>query len=381
MRSTRLHPAIEIPDSRFADFVSAGAAQIIADNACAHLFVLGAPTTANWRALDLVEEKPVITLRGKQFIGHGKNVLGDPRIALAWLANELSSARHNACRAGQIVTTGTCHPPLPIQAGDLFEADFGSLGKVSVEIQVDWRSRSGSTLRCPKIAEPTRTCVAPNWIAIAKSALMPIDRVLQPVARGDLRGQREMRRRRILDRRNAHQAGNRQAVFVAAAGDEGIRLRRRDAGLLRLLAGVELDEQFAAAAFANRFPWLTLRKCSAGPPNGWRRTAPRLPSPCWIAAARSDAARCRGKPTSTPAISLWPPARDFRRIRAVRPRSPARSRRRRMSWTPRSASPTRDRGALPCRRARSRAPPRRARLVKTGLSATAFSGVMSSIAS
>src|SRR6202050_4263542 len=29
-----LHPAIEIPDSRFADFVSAGAAQIIADNAC-----------------------------------------------------------------------------------------------------------------------------------------------------------------------------------------------------------------------------------------------------------------------------------------------------------------------------------------------------------
>lgn len=31
-----LHPAIEIPDSRFADFVSAGAAQIIADNACAH---------------------------------------------------------------------------------------------------------------------------------------------------------------------------------------------------------------------------------------------------------------------------------------------------------------------------------------------------------
>src|SRR5664279_5414091 len=55
-----LHPAIEIPDSRFDDFVSAGAEQIIADNACAHLFVLGAPTVANWRALDLVEEKPVI---------------------------------------------------------------------------------------------------------------------------------------------------------------------------------------------------------------------------------------------------------------------------------------------------------------------------------
>ena len=40
-----LHPAIEIPDSRFADFVAAGAAQIIADNACAHLFVLGPPAS------------------------------------------------------------------------------------------------------------------------------------------------------------------------------------------------------------------------------------------------------------------------------------------------------------------------------------------------
>src|ERR1700709_1835078 len=123
-----LHPAIEIPDSRFADFVSAGAAQIIADNACAHLFVLGAPTASNWRALDLVEEKPVITLRGKQYTGHGKNVLGDPRIALAWLANELRELGLTL-KAGQIVTTGTCHPPLPIKAGDVFPADFGGVGE------------------------------------------------------------------------------------------------------------------------------------------------------------------------------------------------------------------------------------------------------------
>jgi 2-keto-4-pentenoate hydratase len=126
-----LHPAIEIPDSRFADFVNAGAPQIIADNACAHLFVLGAPASSNWRALDLVEERPVITLSSKQYTGHGKNVLGDPRVALAWLANELR-ALGVTLKAGQIVTTGTCHPPLPIQSGDMFAADFGSLGKVSV---------------------------------------------------------------------------------------------------------------------------------------------------------------------------------------------------------------------------------------------------------
>jgi 2-keto-4-pentenoate hydratase len=126
-----LHPAIEIPDSRFAEFIAAGEAQIIADNACAHLFVLGEATSADWRARDLIEERPVITMRGQKFIGHGKNVLGDPRVALAWLANELRGLGITL-RAGEVVTTGTCHPPLPIQPGDRMEADFGMLGKVSV---------------------------------------------------------------------------------------------------------------------------------------------------------------------------------------------------------------------------------------------------------
>jgi 2-keto-4-pentenoate hydratase len=126
-----LHPAIEIPDSRFAYFTGAGEAQLIADNACAHLFVLGAPTGADWRSRDLIEERPVITLRGSQYTGHGRNVLGDPRVALAWCANELRSLGITL-RTGEVVTTGTCHPPLPIQSGDFLAADFGVLGKVSV---------------------------------------------------------------------------------------------------------------------------------------------------------------------------------------------------------------------------------------------------------
>jgi 2-keto-4-pentenoate hydratase len=126
-----LHPAIEIPDSRFADFAGAGEAQLIADNACAHLFVLGPATTADWRSMDLIEHRPVITMRGEKFIGHGRNVLGDPRAALAWLANELRQLGVTL-KAGRVVTTGTCHKPLPIQAGDFCAADFGALGKVSV---------------------------------------------------------------------------------------------------------------------------------------------------------------------------------------------------------------------------------------------------------
>ena len=78
-------------------------------------------------------------MRGQQFIGHGKNVLGDPRIALTWLANELRQLGATL-KAGRVVTTGTCHPPLPIAAGDFFAADFGVLGKVSVGFALETKS-------------------------------------------------------------------------------------------------------------------------------------------------------------------------------------------------------------------------------------------------
>src|SRR5437764_815806 len=49
----------------------------------------------------------------------------------AMLANELRQLGATL-KAGRVVTTGTCHAPLPIQAGDFCAADFGVLGKVSV---------------------------------------------------------------------------------------------------------------------------------------------------------------------------------------------------------------------------------------------------------
>ena len=133
-----LHTAIEIPDSRFDDFTIVGAPQLIADNACAHAFVLGPAASASWRATDLVEHRVVGSLAGRRGEaltreGKGANVLGDPRVALAWLANELS-ALGITLHAGEVVTTGTCLTPLPIQPGDAFTADFGQLGRVKARI-------------------------------------------------------------------------------------------------------------------------------------------------------------------------------------------------------------------------------------------------------
>ena len=129
-----LHPAIEIPDSRYEDFTAVGLAQLVADNACAHRFVLGPAATADWRAIDLAAH-PVRAFKGDAPAGEGSgaNVLGDPRIALTWLANELS--RHGlTLRAGEVVTTGTCLKPVEIAAGDRVRGDFGALGMVSLAI-------------------------------------------------------------------------------------------------------------------------------------------------------------------------------------------------------------------------------------------------------
>lgn len=129
-----LHPAIEILDLRFLHFERVGLAQLIADNACAHRFVLGPAAGADWRALDLAVHKGRMFRNGAPAEeGIGQNVLGDPRIALTWLANELS-ARGETLKAGQVVTTGTCLKPVPIAQGDHFEGDLGVLGRVSVRL-------------------------------------------------------------------------------------------------------------------------------------------------------------------------------------------------------------------------------------------------------
>ncbi len=132
-----LHPAIEVPDSRFIDFAKAGEAQLLADNAATHQVVLGRATTADWRSVDLSRHKAMASVVGKlDRDGVGSNVLGDPRLALTWLANELSGLGITLA-AGQVVITGTCAPPLPIGPGDRLHMDFGAFGTVGATLAVE----------------------------------------------------------------------------------------------------------------------------------------------------------------------------------------------------------------------------------------------------
>ena len=129
-----LHVAIEIPDSRFDDFASAGAPQLVADFACAEFFVLGPAAPDAWRTIDLASHPVVFRVNGAEAsTGSGANVLGDPRIALAWIAND-RAARGEPLVAGEVVTTGTCVIPAPVAPGDELEADFGPLGTVGARL-------------------------------------------------------------------------------------------------------------------------------------------------------------------------------------------------------------------------------------------------------
>lgn len=134
-----LHPAFEVPDSRFAVFTQAGEAQLLADDACCGPFIFGPPAPDHWRTLDLSEQRVHASVAGADGKprhsrdGIGSAALGDPRTALTWLANDLS-ARGITLHAGEYVSTGTCMVPLEVRPGDHVRADYGVFGAIDIRL-------------------------------------------------------------------------------------------------------------------------------------------------------------------------------------------------------------------------------------------------------
>ena len=123
--------AIEVPDSRFVDFSAVGVPSLVADAMCGGYYITG-PSIEHWRSLDLSEQAARMLCNGEErSAGLGANVLGDPRGALTWMANE-GLGRGWPLKAGDIVLTGASSPPIPVHAGDAVEAIFDGLGTVAV---------------------------------------------------------------------------------------------------------------------------------------------------------------------------------------------------------------------------------------------------------
>ena len=125
--------AIEIVDNRNADFADVDGALLIADNAMNVGCVLG-PGVETWRGLDLAALVARMSVNGEVVgEGSGKDVLGHPLEALAWLANSLV-ARGRMLTAGDVVLTGSMVATRWLAPGDEMASIIDGLGEARLRI-------------------------------------------------------------------------------------------------------------------------------------------------------------------------------------------------------------------------------------------------------
>ena len=126
-----LHPAIEVADSRYRDWLVMDKPSLIADLAVSGALIVG-PAIEDWQPRDLSRMAVRMTVNGETVgEGSGADALGDPVRSVRWLANH-PVARGDGLRAGQIVTTGTCTGNFMAPDGSVASADFGDLGEVRI---------------------------------------------------------------------------------------------------------------------------------------------------------------------------------------------------------------------------------------------------------
>ncbi|OBG30105.1 2-keto-4-pentenoate hydratase [Mycobacterium sp. 852002-51057_SCH5723018] len=128
-----LAPSIELIDTRITDWKIA-LCDTIADNASSAGFVLGSgrvsPRDVDVKAIDAV------LIRNGEVVAEGRSdaVLGNPVIAVAWLARKVESFGVRL-RKGDIVLPGSCTRAIDARAGDEFVADFAGLGSVRLSFE------------------------------------------------------------------------------------------------------------------------------------------------------------------------------------------------------------------------------------------------------
>jgi 2-keto-4-pentenoate hydratase len=124
-------PALEFPNTRYADHTVVGGASLVADAACAGLFVLGTPVT-DFDPAALPGSTVTLSVGDNSSVGTGANVLGDPVEAVRWLANELGSLGRTLY-AGSAIITGAATAATSLEPGKI-TADYGALGSLEVTL-------------------------------------------------------------------------------------------------------------------------------------------------------------------------------------------------------------------------------------------------------
>jgi 2-keto-4-pentenoate hydratase len=123
--------ALEVCDSRIAGWdITFG--DTVADNASAGAYVLGTRRVG----LDILEPRTVsmrMTVTGQEeSTGHGSACLGDPVLALQWLARRCRDLG-SPLRAGETILSGALGPMRPVGPDTSVHAEISGLGTVAVQ--------------------------------------------------------------------------------------------------------------------------------------------------------------------------------------------------------------------------------------------------------
>ncbi|MGH8677740.1 MAG: 2-keto-4-pentenoate hydratase, partial [Burkholderiales bacterium] len=129
-------PAFELVDDRHTDYtrISSLILTLIADNAWNAGIVLGA-SVRDWQSLDLAAIRGVLKLNGAVAgEGHGRDVLGHPLDALAWLVNTLAGQGKSMTK-DMVVMTGSMIATKFVNPGDHLAFSVEGIGEVSVSLE------------------------------------------------------------------------------------------------------------------------------------------------------------------------------------------------------------------------------------------------------
>ena len=123
-------PALEIADTRYTVF-PAELLHNIADNGSSGAVVLGDPVA--WREHMDLRAEALQFFAGAALVGSGvgADVMGDPLLALSWLAGRLAQDGLTL-PAGAVVITGGITPSAPALPGQAYRAVFSTIGAVSL---------------------------------------------------------------------------------------------------------------------------------------------------------------------------------------------------------------------------------------------------------
>ena len=125
---------MELVDNRYVDVTKMSGPARIADNVLQAALVTGTEIK-DWQKLDFPNLRGRSLLDGKELAsGPGSAVMGAMPISLAWLANKLNE-HGKMLKAGDLVLTGSVHPPAFLPGTGVARTEFARLGGTEVTIK------------------------------------------------------------------------------------------------------------------------------------------------------------------------------------------------------------------------------------------------------